>query len=164
MQFAVDFIVNDQISTSIVNYSADLAESEQFSDYVNATNYLYPLRFAASFAKTNIAVLNRTAIKDLTVDDQLWLNLRFFDGINNAWFDNLNLPAKEKMYVVSTKVHKFLSPTRIVLYSALFKQQYILKTYDILACTFPDHMVSENPSSFIKVDMDLCNQFPAIRE
>jgi hypothetical protein len=162
MQFAVDFIVNDQISTSIINYSADLAESEQFMDYVNANNYLYPLRFAASFAKRNIATLNKTTIKDLTVNDPLWLNMRFFDGLNSAWFDNLNLPEKEKLYIVSTKVQKFLSPTKIVLYSTLFKQEYILKTYDMLACTFTENMVEENPSSFIKVDMDLCEQFPAI--
>jgi hypothetical protein len=123
---------------------------------------LYPLRFAASFAKRNIATLNKTAIKDLTVNDPLWLNLRSFDGLNSAWFDNLNLPEKEKLYIVSTKVQKFLSPTKIVLYSTLFKQEYILRTYDMLACTFTENMVEENPSSFIKVDMILCNQFPAI--
>ena len=164
MQFSIDFIVNEEIETSLVNYSNDIADTEQFSDYVHSINYLFPLRYAASLAKLEINKINKSSIKDINVNDVLWLNLRFFDGKDRTWFDSLNLPNPEKIYVVSTVVKQFSAKNRskIVVFANVFNQTYNLTSYDVLSCTFTDHVFSANSSAFINVTSELCKQYPQL--
>jgi hypothetical protein len=164
MQFSVDFIVNDEVQTSLVNYSNDIAETEQFSNYVHNINYLFPLRFAATLAKQEISNINKTAIKDININDVLWLNLRFFDGKDRTWFDSLNLPQQDKIYAVSTNVKRFSSKSKskIVIFAAAFNQEYTLTAYDILSCTFSNQIFLSHPSSFISVTKELCKEYPQL--
>ena len=166
MQLSITFDVNGQEQTSIVNYNPDVAETQQFVQYVQSVNYLYPLQFAASIAKQQISVINKSAIKDLKIDDTVWLNLRFFDGIDRAWFDSINFDDKDKVYVVQTVVRKVHNRSRpkAVIYSSLFHQEYELTTYDILACTFSDALKKQNSSHFLEVNSSLCKKYPQLLE
>ena len=161
---SVDFMVNDEVQTSLVNYNTDIAETEQFSNYVQSINYLFPLRFAASIAKQEISTINKFAIKDVNVNDVLWLNLRFFDGKDRIWFDSLKLPQQDKLYAVSTVVKRFSSKSKfkIVIFAAAFNQEYILTAYDILSCTFSNQIFLSHPSSFISVTKELCTEYPQL--
>ena len=164
MQFSVNFIVDNEIQESTIDYSTDVAESEQFMAYVNENNYLYPLRFAASIAKRKISTINKSSIKDVNIGDELWLNLRFFDGFDRSWFDNINFKEQAKIYVVKTTVKKFLSKAnnKLLVYCSLFNQEYTLTTYDIMACTFTNELMKKNLSAFIEVNSSLCRQYPTI--
>jgi hypothetical protein len=164
MQFSVDFLINSVVETSIINYTNDIAETAQFNEFIHETNYLYPLRFAASLAKSHISELNRNSIKHINCNDVLWLNLRFFDGFDRTWFDSLELPDKSKIYVVSTVVKRFSSKTKtkLIVFASTFQQEYILTPYDILSCTFTDDIFHNNRSAFIIVDKALCEQYPQL--
>ena len=136
LRSSMTFNVTFDDETIDVQYSPDLAASQQFQDYIEATPDLYPLRFTAGEAKRKIQQLNRLAITTMAVGDHGFLSLRFFDGPTSAWFDSLQLPDKTRRYVVPFVAVRFNKAQTIVSLSVpLFAQEYRLQAYDILAHT-----------------------------
>ena len=166
MQFSVDFLVNGETQTSITNYSTDIAETQQYMEFIESSNYLFPLRYSASISKQQIAKINKTVIPDLNINDILWLNLRFFDGKDRIWFDNLNLPNKDKIYVAKAIFRKFSSQSKlkVIVSVPVFNQKYTLSTYDFLSCIFTNDLFLTNPSVFVEVNRDLCKKYPTLME
>ena len=45
--------------------------------------------------------------KQTYLGDVLYLSLRYFDGVDRMWYDSLNLPERERDYVVQVVVDRF---------------------------------------------------------
>jgi hypothetical protein len=142
MQFVVEFDVSgsDEVETVVVSLTEDIANTEQFDLFVQSRPFLFPLRYTAREAEKKISAMNKLSLVDISIGDELWVDLRFFDGdSSNAalWFDSLELPETEKIYVVQMRVSgwKNKQHTAVYLFSELFQASYIFKAYDFYACT-----------------------------
>ena len=116
-----------------VPYSADLASSEQFPTYINSVSELYPLRYSAAQAKKQIAMLNKLAITDFSIGDTFYLSLRYFDGIDSVWYDNLRLPEPSKQAVVECRILNFKGQrqSRIMVQVVILNKSYVLGNYEM---------------------------------
>jgi len=99
MEFSVTF----EDGTITMPYSNDLADSKQFHEYVQLVPALFQLRYTAVEAKRVIAKLSKLTITTVSIGDLAFLNLRYFDGDNSAWFDSLNLPHRDKLWVAQVR-------------------------------------------------------------
>ena len=93
-------------------YTTDLAQATQFQDYVDAIPELYPLRFTAKVAKLEAAKLNRLAVTHLSLGAYFYLSLRYFDGVDSAWYDSLNFPDPAKAYVLEARLTSWMGKER----------------------------------------------------
>ena len=135
---SLTFNVTFEDGTVDVPYSADLAQSQQFQDFVAATPALFPLRFTAVDALKEIAALNKLAITTLEIGQTAWLNLRYYDHQNLAWYDSLGFPDKSKTYVVPIKTTKWTNKqhTKIDARVPLMSHTIDLTTYAVQAFVF----------------------------
>ena len=95
MQLSVIFSVQDSSEAVWVNLTEDISNTEQFEIFVKERPYLYPLRFTAREADRKIAAMNKLAIVDVKIGEELLVSLRYFDGIGRnavSWYDALELP------------------------------------------------------------------------
>ena len=156
---SMSFNVTFEDGTIDLPYNPDLAASQQFQDYVATTPDLYPLRFTAAAALTQIRRLNKLSITSIAVGDHGYLSLRFFDGLKSAWFDSLQLPQPTHRYVVPFTAKRFnTTHTVLVITVPLFTQDYKLLPYDVLAHTVADI----NPDLHLLVTSHLLGQHPRI--
>jgi hypothetical protein len=118
-----------------VPFNDDLAQSAQFLVYVESLPILYPLKFRAIDVGREVTKLNKLSISSITLDDNHFLNLRFFDGSDRAWYDSLNLPHKDKSYVAPICFTKWLNRarTKVTVLCNLFSSSYSLNSYDVFA-------------------------------
>ena len=131
MQFNITFDDGDK---QLITYKSDLAETEQFKSFVDATPSLYPLRFDSRLVNRQIAQINRTPI-NVTLNSSGYLNLRYYDGSKTAWYDNLNFPEVEKTYVVEIKFLQFTNASHrhIQVLVSLSNNRLCLNTYEVFA-------------------------------
>ena len=138
MAFGVLFEYETEVI--VVPYSQDIADTSQFQDYVHRCQYLFPLRFNAREATKQVANMRKQVIGGIHLGETAYLSLRYFDGVDRAWYDSLNLPEKSKDYVVPiqyvswdrTKLLKVKA--RCVLLDAL----YVLTNYDVHTLCYGD--------------------------
>ena len=142
MEFNVTFLNEDASETKMVPYNRDLADSQQFDEYINSIPYLFPLRFLANEAPKRISAINKTVITSVAPGDEAYVDLRFYDSANRAWFDSLNLPDKHKQHLVRVRFLRWKNRNRksIIAFCQLFNQEMELTAYDVHATvvTNPD--------------------------
>jgi len=107
MMINVAFAYEGVTEYKMLPYEANIDKTQQFDEYINRIPYLFPLRFLASEAKKEISRIKRQRITRMVPGDVVYLNLRYFDGETNAWFDDLDLPDKDKTYYVRVRVTKW---------------------------------------------------------
>ena len=121
-----------------VPWNVDLANTQQYEEFINSRSELFPLRFTAAQAKSRIAAMNKLTITTVAPGDVLYLSLRYFDGVDRMWYDSLNLPERERDYVVQVVVDRFANTNhrRVDLVCATFADTYTLTHYELYAyCT-----------------------------
>jgi hypothetical protein len=155
MQLFVTFVVEDSKESVLMNLTEDISNTEQFELFVVERPYLFPLRFTARVAEQKIAAMNKLAIVDVQIGNQLLVNMRYFDGIGRGavtWFDSLELPEVAKTYVVQMSVKQWKSKERraVVLQCPLFNADYVFSYYDLVACTV--QLAAFDPAVHILVD------------
>ena len=96
MQFGI--VWDDGFQTR--DYDADLANSQPFKTFVEARKELFPLQFTVKEARQKMKEIRQQVITSVSVGSTGYISLRVFDGTNNGWYDALQLPVKEKLYVV----------------------------------------------------------------
>ena len=99
-------------------YDLDLFDTEPFERFVERDPVLFPLRFTARQAQTEVSKLrikplvqlsnyevqmNQT-MAHLTAGNILYLHMRFFDFSIYRWYDNLGFPDKVKPYYVPIRI------------------------------------------------------------
>ena len=138
-------------------YSTDLADSKQFHEYVHLVPALFPLRYTAVEAKKVIAKLSKLTIITVSIGNLAFLNLRYFDGENSAWFDSLNLPHPSKLWVA--KIRFIAWPNKkyckIQAHVDIFNASFIFTSYDIDSFCTKD--LDEN--NMVLLTSKLCQQF-----
>ena len=158
MMFGVMFEYETEIIT--VPYSSDIADTSQFHDYIHEHRYLFPLRFNAKEAVKQVASMKKHAIAGAHVGEDGYLSLRYFDGVDRAWYDTLHLPDKAKDYVVpihyvSWRDNRLLT---VNVYCALFDSTYVLTSYDVYALCYDELDLT----TMVVVTDDLRQDYPQI--
>lgn len=110
----MEFNVTFENETQMVPYNDDLADTEQFENFVLARPELFPLRYSAKIARAEIAALNKLAITEVSPGDKVYVDIRSYQGNGaSVWYDTLDLPEKYiKTYVVEYQYLDWLPPTR----------------------------------------------------
>jgi len=145
MKFNVTFAIGDDTEILDLDYTDDLAGSQQFKDFVNAHPYLLPVRGLQRDTKRMIVDMRKLAITTITINTLVHLNLRYFDGATNGWFDSLNLPNKHKTYVVVVNPLLFSPNQRVVEFNCpVLKQNVKLTAYDVFALVTPVRAFDEH--------------------
>ena len=118
-----------------IRYNADLAAAQQFKDYAHSRPDLLPLRYTRDQANKEIRRINTNTIDSVSLDQYIYLNLRYFDGSTSVWYDNLSLPHPEKTYVTKGKVVSWVNQgrNRVKIRVDIFKASYTLTTYELQA-------------------------------
>jgi hypothetical protein len=164
MLFNVTFAYNGITEDKMVPYSADLDRTQQFEEYINSNPILFPLRYHAKESIKQINNMNRQAITRVVPMDTVYLNLRYFDGTNSAWFDSLDLPEKNKTYSVMIRVLNWENRlhTKLKAYCEVFDLNVLLTTYDIHALTITEEDFDEE--KYILVTVNMQRQYPKMFE
>lgn len=144
-----------------VPWNTDLANTQQYEEFVNDHTELFPLRFTAAQARNKVASMNRLAITNVGPGDKLYLSLRYFDGTDRMWYDELNLPECSKLYVVEVIVDGFTDKNRrrVNIKCPTFADTYTLSHYEVYAhCSLPPL----NPDRYILVTKSTRADLPQI--
>ena len=152
---------NTFAETKMLPYNRDLADSQQFEEYINSIPYLFPLRYLADEAPKRISAVNRTVITSVSPGDEAYVNLRFYDGTDKAWFDNLNLPEKHRHHFIRVRFLRWKNRNRksIIAFCQLFNQEMELTAYDVYATVVTDPNFDEDA---VYVDAAFGNAYPNI--
>jgi len=162
MEFNVTFLNGDaSTETKMLPYNRDLADSQQFEEYINSIPYLFPLRYLANEAPKRISAVNRTVITSVSPGDEAYVNLRFYDGTDRVWFDNLNLPEKHRQHFIRVRFLRWKNRNRksIIAFCQLFNQEMELTAYDVYATVVTDPNFDEEA---VYVDAAFGNAHPNI--
>jgi hypothetical protein len=161
MEFNVTFENGDNTETKMIQYNRDLANSQQFEQYINSINYLFPLRFLAAEAPKRILAIDRTVITLVNPGQEAYMNMRYFDDTDRAWFDGLNLPEKHKQHLVAIEFRRWKNRNRksIIAFSPLFNMEMELTTYDVFATVIQNPNFDED---YVYVDANFGAAYPAI--
>jgi hypothetical protein len=108
MTFNVTFVDG----TIDMPYGEDLRNSQQFDQYVQSLPILFPLRFTASAAKTEIRKLNKLAILNVQPNSRSYVDLRIYDGTSSTWFDSLSLPDPTRPYLTPIVFTRWINRTQ----------------------------------------------------
>jgi hypothetical protein len=148
----------------MVPYSADIDRTEQFERYINDTPYLFPLRHLASVAKKQINAMNRQQITRVVPNDTVYLDLRYYDGTDSAWFDSFDLPEKDKTYTVKVRALAWedRNHKKLKTYSEVFNMDVFLATYDVYALIITQEDFDDEKHILVTNNMRL--QYPKIFE
>lgn len=143
-----------------IQYNPDLAASQQFKDFIHSRAYLFPLRFTSKQASKEISEINSDGITSLTLQQVVYLNLRYFDGVNSVWYDSLLLPQRHKDYVVKGEVMSWVGQgqKRVKIRVGIFKATYTLSTYEVQAYITK----TVNPRVMVGVTDDMRGLLPQI--
>jgi hypothetical protein len=164
MLFNVTFAYNGITENKMIPYSADIDKTQQFEEYINANPILFPLRYFAKESIKRVNIMNRQAITRVVPGDTVYINLRYFDGTDSAWFDSLDLPEKDKTYTVKVRVLAWDNRNHIKLkaYCEVFDINVLLTTYDIYALTITEESFDERIHILVTVNMR--TQYPKMFE
>jgi len=79
--------------------------------------------------------MNKERITRVVPNEVVYLDLRYFDGLESAWFDSIDLPEKDKIYTVKIRVLEWAnrSNTKLKAYCEVFGIEVLLTTYDVYA-------------------------------
>jgi RNase H-like domain found in reverse transcriptase/Reverse transcriptase (RNA-dependent DNA polymerase) len=137
---SMSFTVLFEDGEAVVPWNADLANTQQYEEFVNDRPALFPLRFTAVQAKKKISAMNKLAITTVSPGDVLYLSLRYFDGTDRMWYDGLKLPDSTKLYVVQVVVDRFADKNhrRVSMKCATFSDTYTLTHYEVYAYCTPE--------------------------
>ena len=135
MLFNVTFAYNGITEAKMIPYSRDLDRTEQFDIFINSRPILFPLRYSLKESKHEINLMNKERITRVVPNDIVYLDLRYFDGLDSAWFDSMELPEKDKTYTVKVRVLEWVnrSHTKLKAYCEVFNIEVLLATYDVYA-------------------------------
>ena len=109
-----------------------------------------------------MAAVNKRPIENCEPGDMVFLNLRYFDAMDRMWFDSLELPEKQKVYVLEARLIQLSSPARlhVVLVPILTQRRITLGTYDFQSCV---HLRGELDAESLKiVDDQFAAAFPRL--
>ena len=136
MSFNVTF---EDSTTFDLPYRKDLADSQQFQQYVECIPYLFPLRASLVKSQAAIAAINKCAITDYAPGDKAFLDMRFFDGTKSEWFDSKMKPHPDRQHVtpLEFKVWKGKLNTAIQACCPILQRHFKLRPYDIQALVVP---------------------------
>jgi len=162
MLFNVTFQVDEVEETAQVKYSPDLANTQQFLDYVNVTPYLLLLKFSAQEAKQRYSKLIKTPITDIKINEFLYIDMRYFDGTTNEWFDNLGLPYPTVTYYMKVQCKRWTSSKHIAMecYCEVFDQTYDVTYYDMETVVIKT--VDWNDKTMVLVTSDMKKVYPQL--
>ena len=154
---SMEFSVTFEDGTITMPYSTDLADSQQFHEYVHLVPALFPLRYTAIEAKKVVAKLSKLTITTVSIGDLAFLNLRYFDGETSAWFDSLNLPHPSKLWVANIRFIAWPNKQycKIKAHVDIFNASFIFTSYDIDSFCTKD--LDEN--NMVLLTSKLCQQF-----
>jgi hypothetical protein len=141
-------VLFDDGSTVDLPYSKDLAQSQQFRDFISSIPTLLPIRFDTLRESTAaIRALNKLAITDLAAHTTVYLNLRFYDGATNAWYDSLQLPSTTDHFVPAIVTRFLKNNLRVELSVTLFTTMHVLTLSDVTM-----YVTLQLPTNAIAVD------------
>ena len=116
---------------------------------------------AKDFRKV-ISSINKLAITSWNVDDDIYINMRIYDGLDSSWFDSLNIPDLSKKYLTKAKIRgwKNAKRSKIICYIEASNSNLTLSNYDI--CTFCYNLpeINRNKNSFVIIDKKSASKFP----
>jgi len=99
------------------------------------------------------------AITNIEIGNIGYLNLRFFDGEDRKWFDNVGLPPTQHPYVVPIIYqHQNRNHLKVTVYCQLFNQRYQLNAYDINFLTF-QHF---DQDFMVLINQQMLEEYPKI--
>jgi hypothetical protein len=161
MEFSVTFVNGDSTETKMLPYNRDLADSQQFEQYINSVAYLIPLRYLASEAPKRILSINKTVITTVSIGDEAYMDIRYFDDTDRAWFDSMNLPDKHKQHLVGIQFRRWKNRNRrsIIAFCPVFNMELELTTYDVYATVVMNPNFDED---YVCVDANFANAHPHI--
>ena len=162
MMFNVSFSYDNKIEAKMIPYSADIDKTQQFEEYINRYPYLFPLRFLVSVSKKEISAIKKKRITKLVPGDTVYLNLRYYDGDSNAWFDALDLPEKDKNYYVKVRVQRWTNTkhNEVQTYCDVFDCNVYLNNYDVFALVLTEEEFDDDRD--ILVTEEFRNLYPSI--
>jgi hypothetical protein len=136
MAFSVTFVDG----TILMPYGEDLRNSLQFDQYTKALPILFPLRYTAKLATTEIRKLNKLAITNAEPGLSAFVDFRIYDGTSSTWFDSLKLPDPTRPYITPivftrwvNRSHREIEATVPFFPPTHPKHKLILNTYDMMA-------------------------------
>jgi len=161
MEFNVTFLNGDETETKMLSFNQDLAASEQFELYVNSIPYLFPLRYLAKDATKRVTAVDRLAITTVAPGDRAYLDLRFYDDRDRAWFDALKLPESHKQHLVEIEFRRWKNRNRkqIIAFCFVFDNELELSGYDVFATVVINPVFDEN---CVRVDAEFARTHPQI--
>ena len=164
MMFSVTFSLNNILEEKMLPYEANIDKTQQFDVYINKHPILFPLRYHVKESKRQINSMNKNRIVRVVPRDMVYLNLRYFDGTDNAWFDSLNLPEKNKIYTVKIRVLDWMNNnhTKLKAYCEVYDLEVHLSTYDVYALVITQE--DFNDEEHILVTDNYRRQYPELFE
>ena len=116
-----------------IPFSDDIGSTKQFQEYARSQKHLRQLLMTAKAAKMEIARVNRCVVTTVGLGQKIWLNIRYWDGQRNAWYDALGLPDKGAIYFVELEVVGKLQGGRKVVAKVVIEPSWtvILSLYDV---------------------------------
>jgi len=154
MTFKVKFMDGDVME---VPYSPDLFKTIAYEEYCDSKPYLRHLKFTAEESKTFIREKGKNSITGYTVEQEVYLDIRFYGGI---WFDRLDLPDSDTTTYVSKFRITTCSRKRLDMTNSLTGETCACKAYDIycfLHTNFDD-------SNMIVIDEEFLVKYPQIAQ
>jgi hypothetical protein len=162
--FNVTFAYYGVTEEKMIPYSPDLDKTMQFGEYIESKPILFPLRYFAKESKKRVNDMNKQRITRVVPNDVVYLNLRYFDGVESAWFDSLDLPDKSKTYVVQIRVLEWMNNnhTKLKAYCDIYELEVHLTTYDVFALIITQEDYNEEEHILVTVNMR--QQYPRLFE
>ena len=138
------------------DYDADLAASQPFKSFVEARKELFPLRYTVKDAKRAIADVRKQPVT-VSAGSRKYLSLRIFDGVDRGWYDGLNLPEKDRLYVVPVICERIVRGRSSIRIPS-FNTSMTLDNYELFA-----HCYDElDASKLVEVTSDMRHIYPQI--
>ena len=162
LSFNITFFAPDGNETVDRLYDADLAETEQFREYVLSQPILFPLTNTQRITSKAIAQRRQAPVLGYPIGQTVHLNLRVYDGTTQAWFDSLGLPDKAKAWVTPATLLRWhsASHTKIVCNVPAFRTTITLSSYDFDA--FVTSVANFSADTMFLVTAAAANDFPLL--
>jgi hypothetical protein len=126
--FSVSFADGD---TRFVRYTNDMASNTVLRAYIATTRALLPLRYTAALALIEMQARRKLPINHLP--DNFYIDLHYFDGTRNAWYDSMSLPTPLLTHVVEVKLSSWSKNHRkcFVACPVFHNAVYDITAYDV---------------------------------
>ena len=133
---------------------------QQFAAFVEARPYLMPLRTTTVATKKAMNSASRLAITDVSLKQKAFLDLRYFDGFANAWFDSLQLPKRNLRFLTPIVFTEWwgTKKLKVIAHLPVYDITVKLSPYDLL-----DVVYKRQHRLFVLVDKSFVDKNPHIR-